>query len=39
MRVVIDTNILLISMPTKSRYRPIFDGLLQKKLKKKQMKL
>lgn len=28
MRVVIDTNILLISLPKISKYRPIFDGLL-----------
>lgn len=26
--VVLDTNILLVSLPKKSRYRPIFDGLL-----------
>ena len=26
--IVIDTNILLISIPTKSKYRPIFDALL-----------
>lgn len=28
MRVVIDTNVLLISISTKSEYRPIFDALL-----------
>lgn len=28
MKVVIDTNILLISLPKISKYRPIFDGLL-----------
>jgi len=27
MRVVLDTNVLLISLPVKSRYRPIFDSL------------
>ena len=27
MRVVLDTNVLLISLPIKSRYRPIFDAL------------
>jgi uncharacterized protein len=27
-KVVIDTNILLISIPKISKYRPIFDGLL-----------
>lgn len=27
MRVVLDTNVLLISLPVKSRYRPIFDAL------------
>lgn len=28
MRVVIDTNVLLMSIPTVSRYRPIFQGLI-----------
>ncbi|MCB9282656.1 MAG: putative toxin-antitoxin system toxin component, PIN family [Lewinellaceae bacterium] len=28
MRVVLDTNVLLVSIPTKSKFRPIFDGLL-----------
>lgn len=28
MRVVLDTNVLLISLPTKSKYRPIFNKLL-----------
>lgn len=28
MRVVLDTNVLLISISSKSRYRPIFDALL-----------
>jgi len=32
MKVVLDTNILLVSIPTKSRYRTIFDGLLNKNL-------
>jgi putative PIN family toxin of toxin-antitoxin system len=27
MRIVLDTNVLLISLPLKSRYRPIFDAL------------
>lgn len=27
MRVVLDTNVLLISLPVKSRYRPIFEVL------------
>ncbi len=31
MKVVIDTNILLISLPKLSKYRPIFDGLLKGK--------
>lgn len=29
MRVVLDTNVLLISIPTRSKFRPIFDGLLK----------
>lgn len=29
MRIVLDTNVLLISIPSKSKYRPIFDGLLR----------
>lgn len=29
MRVVLDTNVLLVSIPTQSKYRPIFDGLLR----------
>jgi len=33
MKVVIDTNILLISLPKFSKYRPIFDGLLKGKFK------
>ncbi len=28
MKIVMDTNILLVSIPKKSKYRPIFDGLL-----------
>jgi putative PIN family toxin of toxin-antitoxin system len=31
MRIVLDTNVLLISISTKSRYRPIFDALLDGK--------
>ncbi len=31
MRVVIDTNVLLISISTRSEYRPIFDALLDGK--------
>lgn len=31
MLVVLDTNVLLISISTKSRYRPIFDALLNGK--------
>jgi putative PIN family toxin of toxin-antitoxin system len=31
MKVVIDTNVLLMSIPKASKYRPIFDGLLQAK--------
>ncbi|MCE7071258.1 putative toxin-antitoxin system toxin component, PIN family [Dyadobacter sp. CY327] len=27
MKVILDTNVLLISLPVKSRYRPIFDAL------------
>ncbi|MCE7061043.1 putative toxin-antitoxin system toxin component, PIN family [Dyadobacter sp. CY343] len=27
MKIVLDTNVLLISLPLKSRYRPIFDAL------------
>lgn len=29
MRIVLDTNILLISLSKKSKYRPIFDSLLE----------
>jgi len=29
--VVLDSNVLLVSIPKKSSYRPIFDALLQKK--------
>ncbi len=28
MRVVLDTNVLLISIPTRSKYRPIFTALI-----------
>ncbi len=31
MRIVLDTNILLVSIPRKSKYRPIFDALLEGK--------
>ena len=31
MKVVIDTNVLLMSLPKISKYRPIFDGLIQSK--------
>jgi uncharacterized protein len=31
MKVVIDTNVFLISLPKISKYRPIFDGLLKGK--------
>ncbi len=31
MRVVIDTNVLLMSIPKISKYRPIFDGILASK--------
>ncbi len=31
MRIVLDTNVLLVSIPRKSKYRPIFNGLLGKK--------
>lgn len=33
MRVVIDTNSLLVSIGRKSKYRPIFDALIKGKLK------
>lgn len=31
MKIVLDTNVLLISIPQKSKYRPIFDSLRQGK--------
>ena len=31
MKVVLDTNVLLVSIPRQSKYRPIFEGLIQKK--------
>ena len=31
--VVIDTNVLITSIPSRSKYRPIFDGILQNKFK------
>lgn len=33
MRVVLDTNSLLVSIGRKSKYRPIFDALLSGKIK------
>ena len=32
MKIVLDTNILLVSIPKRSRYRIIFDSLLEKRL-------
>lgn len=32
MKVVLDTNVLLIAIPSKSKYRPIFNALLEQKL-------
>jgi rRNA-processing protein FCF1 len=31
MKIVLDTNILLVSIPRMSKYRAIFDALLQNK--------
>ncbi|MEZ4775333.1 MAG: putative toxin-antitoxin system toxin component, PIN family [Bacteroidia bacterium] len=31
MRIVLDTNVLLVSISSKSRYRPIFDSFLDEK--------
>ena len=31
-RVILDTNVLIVSIPTKSKYRPIFDAILSGKL-------
>jgi predicted nucleic acid-binding protein len=31
MRIVLDTNVLLVSIPNSSQYRPIFDALIEKK--------
>ncbi|MCK4763697.1 MAG: putative toxin-antitoxin system toxin component, PIN family [Candidatus Aminicenantes bacterium] len=31
MRIVLDTNVVLVSIPKLSKYRPIFEGLLLKK--------
>jgi len=33
MRIILDTNVLLVSLLKTSRYRPIFDALLNKKYK------
>ena len=33
MKVVIDTNVLLIAIPKTSKYRPIFDALIQSKFR------
>ena len=30
MKIVLDTNVLLVSLPTHSKYRPIFQALLRK---------
>lgn len=32
MKVVIDTNVLLVSIPRRSRFRPIFDAVLDGKI-------
>lgn len=32
MKVVLDTNVILISLPTKSKFRPILDAILSGKL-------
>lgn len=32
MRVVLDTNVLLVSIGRRSPFRPIFDALLQQRL-------
>ena len=32
MRIVLESNVLLVSIPKKSVYRPIFDAILQKKI-------
>lgn len=31
MKIVLDTNVLLVSIPKKSKYRPIFDALMEKR--------
>ncbi len=31
MRIVLDTNVLLVSIPKLSKYRPIFEGLIEKR--------
>ena len=31
MKIVLDTNVLLVSLPAKSRYRPIFNAFLKEK--------
>ena len=31
MRIILDTNVLLVSIGKKSQYRPIFDAFLQQK--------
>ena len=32
MRIVLDTNVLLVSIPKKSKFRPIFDAILSGKV-------
>lgn len=32
MKIVLDTNSLLVSIPKKSPYRPIFDAIIEGKL-------
>ena len=32
MRIILDTNVLLVSIGRKSQYRPIFDAFLQQKI-------
>ncbi|MBO9616639.1 MAG: PIN domain-containing protein [Dyadobacter sp.] len=31
MKIVLDTNVLLVSLPTHSKYHPIFQALLRKR--------
>lgn len=32
MKIVIDTNVLLVSFPARSKYRPIFDAFINSKI-------